>query len=125
MQRPTAAFTLLELLIVMAIIAILVAVLVPNLAGARIKAQDSATMAYLRHCSSALEFSRDVLGKLPNPAPTTCEDGALGQYAQIRPDSVKQSQISVTNNGTGYTISAISQSSKTFAYNQGGFREVP
>ena len=125
MANNTEAFTLLELLLVMAIVAILVVVLVPNLAGARTKAQDSATMAYLRHCASALEFSRDSLGKLPNPAPTTCEDAALGEYAQARPDSVKQSQVTVTQNGTAYTLTAISQSGKTMAYDQNGFRELP
>lgn len=122
MRNSTQAFTLLELLIVMAIIAILVVVLVPNLAGARTKAQDSATMAYLRHCASALEFSRDSLGKLPNPGPTTCEDSALGEYAQVKPDSVKQSQVTVIENGTSYTLLAISQSGKTFTYDRDGFR---
>lgn len=125
MRRTSEGFTLLELLIVMAVIAILVAVLVPNLAGARTRAQDSATLAYLRHCASALEFSRDVLGKLPHPSPATCEDTALGDYAQVRPDSVKQSRVTVTQNRTAYTIDAISQSGKAFAYDQGGFREVP
>lgn len=53
-QRPIAAFTILEILAVVIVIAILVALTVPNLSGYRARAQEAACMANMRGIIVAL-----------------------------------------------------------------------
>lgn len=57
MQRPDErGFTLIELMIVVAIIAILAGILIPNFVNARSQAQTSACMSNLRSIATALEL---------------------------------------------------------------------
>lgn len=57
-MRNAKGFTLIELLIVIAIIAILIAVLLPNLLGARQRAFDAAAMGCARSVALVAESSR-------------------------------------------------------------------
>lgn len=76
--RGNKGFTLIELLIVIAIIVILAAVLIPNLLGARNRAQITSLIAELRGISTAMEtYSLDI-GRYPALA----TDGVLANFTR-------------------------------------------
>lgn len=72
-RRKSGGFTLIELMIVIAIIAILAAILVPNFIRARAQGQLTACKSNLKNIATALEmYSTDWSGKYPsNTVPLT------------------------------------------------------
>ena len=60
-----SAFTLIELLLVLSLIAMLVAVMLPSLRGARERARDVACMSNLRQVAMGLTIYGDERGRLP------------------------------------------------------------
>lgn len=79
MQHPNKnkAFSLLELLIVITVIAILIGVLLPNLNEARIKARDQRRKADIRSIIQSLETYK--LNQSPPSYPATSPFTAVGQ----------------------------------------------
>lgn len=66
MKNNTLAFTLIELLIVVAIIGILAAIAVPNFLNAQIRAKYSRCLSDMKACQTALEmYALDRGGKVP------------------------------------------------------------
>jgi type II secretion system protein G len=113
-RRSERGFTLIEMMIVVAIIAILVAIMMPNLMRARAQAQTAACEANLREIATALELYQTDHESYPTtsgPTNVTSTDPNLGSYIRQTPiDPVNPSgfyQYQVTNPTSGdasYTI---------------------
>ena len=119
-------FTLVEIMIVVAIIALLAAIAIPNLLRARITANESAAQANLRTISTALEN----YAAANNGSYATAE----AQLTGANPPYLNQSfcgntiqgyTYSCTLNATGYTVTATPAScgtsgTKTYTITTGG-----
>jgi general secretion pathway protein G len=113
-RESERGFTLIEMMIVVAIIAILVSVLVPNFMRARAQAQTAACEANLKEIATALELYQTDHESYPNvtsETQVTSSEANLGPYIRQTPiDPVAPTgfyEYSVTNPAAGnasYTI---------------------
>lgn len=113
-RQAERGFTLIEMMIVVAIIAILVAILVPNFMRARAQAQTAACEANLKEIATALELYQTDHEQYPNVTSltnVTSTEANIGPYLRQTPiDPVAPNgnyQYSVTNPTSGdasYTI---------------------
>jgi type II secretion system protein G len=107
-------FTLIEMMIVVAIIAILVAILVPNFMRARAQAQTAACEGNLKEIATALELyqtDHEAYPDAPSPTNVTLTDTNLGQYVRqtpidpVNPTGLYQYQVANYQSGNAsYTI---------------------
>lgn len=107
-RQGERGFTLIEMMIVVAIIAILVAILVPNFMRARAQAQTAACEANLKEIATALELYQTDHQAYPNVTSLTNVTNAeanIGSYLRQTPiDPVAPSrfyQYQVTNPTSG------------------------
>lgn len=74
-RKKSGGFTLIELMIVIAIIAILAAILVPNFIRARAQGQFTACKSNLKNIATALEmYSTDAQGRYPTTLSKLSDD---------------------------------------------------
>ena len=92
-------FTLVEIMIVVAIIALLAAIAIPNLLRARVTANESAAQATLRTISTALETYAAANSGLYAPADGTTTDGYLRSPT---PPYLNKSYCGATESGYAY-----------------------
>lgn len=98
-------FTLVEIMIVVAIIALLAAIAIPNLLRARLNANETAAIAAMRTLSTALESYRAT--QTPPTYPTTAEGLAklgpgVGGSTPPYIDGVLSAAVSTTISKQGY-----------------------
>ena len=97
MSKSQKGFTLIELMVVIAIIAILAAILIPNFMHARAQAQTSGCEANEKQIATALEeYAVDHNGSY-GPGGTVTSTLLGSQYLSVTPtDPVNKSNYSVT-----------------------------
>ena len=106
-RKNNGGFTLVEIMIVVAIIALLAAIAIPNLLRAKISANDAASRATLRSLSTASEtFATANSGNYP--ADMTAMTGATPPYINTNycAQTVSGYTFACTNATSSYTYTA-------------------
>jgi prepilin-type N-terminal cleavage/methylation domain-containing protein len=99
--RSTRGFTLIELMIVIAIIAIIAAILIPNFIHARDESQTSACEANLKHLAVALEeYAVDNSGAYPPTGVMTAGFMSTTYIRSYPQDPVSGAFYNFTNGST-------------------------
>jgi len=108
-------FTLVEIMIVVAIIAVVAAIAIPNLLNARVTANTTAAKANLRSMSTAAEtYSITFGGLYPDSVSALASYiGAANSYCAGGGNTVQGYTYSCTLASTGYTIEATPISAQT------------
>lgn len=115
-RKRSGGFTLIELMIVIAIIAILAAILVPNFIRARAQGQYTACKSNLKNVATALEmYSTDAAGRYPTSLGTltaserylrsipTCPSRGTDTYTSVFSSASNPDKYTVYCSGTNHS----------------------
>jgi type IV pilus assembly protein PilA len=115
-------FTLLELLIVIAIIGILAAVLIPNLLNARRVSQDRSAQSYGQNVYKASNaYLTEFISATPSTVSVTdCKTGySIGSYSVPNPGlSVQSCRVEPDGNNSGARVVILSVTNNTVTIGQ-------
>ncbi|MGI5844298.1 MAG: competence type IV pilus major pilin ComGC [Candidatus Xenobium sp.] len=108
-RKKSGGFTLIELMIVIAIIAILAAILVPNFIRARAQGQFTACKSNLKNIATALEmYSTDSQGRYPTKLSKLSDNQkylrTIPTCASAGSDTYSSSGYTSASNPDAYTI---------------------
>ena len=111
MLRRKKGFTLVEIMIVVAIIVLLAAIAIPNLLRARLSANEATTIAAMRTLSTAMEGYRAAQSPPAYPANLTDLNASNPPYIDSVLASGNKSGYTFTLGGGGnvYTVTAAPQ----------------
>jgi general secretion pathway protein G len=108
MNRRPRGFTLIELMIVIAIIGVLASILLPNFLHARAQAQTAACEGNLKNIATALEeYATDNNGRYPSasaPVDATLFGGPTNPYMTTTPQDPAGGSYSYLTPGNGVCV---------------------
>lgn len=124
--RRARGFTLVEVMIVVAIIALLAAIAIPNVLRGRTTANESASIGNIRALMSSLEMYRSVNNVYPASAAGAWEadmyTNATPDYGPPAFDDPMSAAVTITVGGYDYTFAGVAAGT---TYNIDGVPETP